>query len=241
MANTQYYDILQSYLDPALTVQRIVHGISWTAAVLSNGQTGVAMHTEGESYPRMFPSLEGLPLTKAGEAMMSWNMEEASEAFAAVNAYYNTPNQWTTGPEVKTLDGIDLKGKTVGFVGHLIGHSNITEETLKDAKEYFIMEKEPKPGDYPDSACEFLLPRCDVVVITGSAAMNKTMPRLLELSQNAVTVLTGPSVTCCPTLLSLGIQRLNGRAITDSEPMLSAIVEKRTSVNAYSLPFQIEQ
>jgi hypothetical protein len=38
----------------------------------------------------------------------------------------------------------------------------------------------------------------------------------------------------------LGIQRLNGRAITDSEPMLSAIVEKRTSVNAYSLPFQIE-
>lgn len=101
------------------------------------------------------------------------------------------------------------------------------------------MDREEKPGAYPDSAAEFFLPQCDVVIITGSAAINKTMPRLLELSENAEVILTGPSVSCCPELLELGISRLNGRVITDPVPMLKAIVEKRMSVNAYSETFQL--
>ena len=38
-----------------------------------------------------------------------------------------------------------------------------------------------------------------------------------------------------------GIDRLNGRVITDPEPMLKAIVEKRMSVNAWSETFQMER
>ncbi|MBQ9686448.1 MAG: DUF364 domain-containing protein [Oscillospiraceae bacterium] len=241
MADTRYYDLLCAGLDDALTVTRVVHGVSWTAAVLSDGRTGVAMHTEGESFPRMFESLEGLPLTDAGKALLSWNLEEASEAHAAVNAFYNHRGCPGVQPGAAALDGIDLKGRTVGFVGHLPGHSGITDELLQPAKQIYILEKEPKPGDYPDSACEYLLPRCDLVVITGSAAVNKTMPRLLELCRNAQTVLTGPTVTNCPALLTLGIDRLNGRVITEPEPMLRAIVEKRTSVNKFSVSFQVDQ
>jgi uncharacterized protein (DUF4213/DUF364 family) len=76
------------------------------------------------------------------------------------------------------------------------------------------------------------------VIITGSASINKTMPRLLELSKNAEIILTGPTVTCCPELLALGINRLSGRVVTESDAMLKAIVEKRTSVNRFSVPFQ---
>ena len=241
MADTRYYDLLRAGLDPALTVSRVVHGVSWTAAVLSDGRTGVAMHTEGESFPRLLPNLEGQPLTEAGRALLSWNMEEASEAHAAVNAFYNHPGCAAVRPGAAALDGIDLTGKTVGFVGHLPGHSGITEELLRPAKQIYILEKEPKPGDYPDSACEFLLPLCDLVVITGSAAINKTLPRLLELCREKRVILTGPTVTCCPALLDLGIDRLNGRIITDPEPMLQAIVEKRTSVNRFSTAFQVDK
>lgn len=46
-----YYDILLDGIDTDAVVSRIVRGISWTAAVLSDGQAGVAMHTEGESFP----------------------------------------------------------------------------------------------------------------------------------------------------------------------------------------------
>ena len=232
MADTAYYDILQSALPDSVFFERLVHGISWTAAVLSDGSVGVAMHTPGETVPRMFGSLIGLPLKQAGQAMLSWNMEEASEAFAAVNAFYNNPACGFLKPEAKTLDGIDLHDRTVGM------HSNMTAEDFLCAKHLYIMDREEKTGAMPDSASEYYLPQCDLVIITGSAAINKTMPHLLELSRNAEVILTGPSVSCCPALRDLGIHRLSGRVITEKEEMLKAIVEKRTSVNRFSVAFQ---
>ena len=71
------------------------------------------------------------------------------------------------------------------------------------------------------------------------AAINKTMPRLLELSRSAQVVLTGPSVSCCPELLALGIDRMHGRVITEPEPMLQMIRQKRLSVNPWSEGFCI--
>ena len=116
-----------------------------------------------------------------------------------------------------------------------------TSVLLAPAAKLWIMDREEKPGAYPDSAAEFFLPDCDVVIITGSAAINKTLPRLLELSCRAQVILTGPSVSCCPPLMELGIDRLNGRVITQAEPMLQAIVEKRMSVNPWSETFQLDR
>lgn len=237
MFSSPYYDTLLDCLPDAGQVKKIVRGVSWTAALLENGQAGVAMHTEGESRPRMLDTLEGLPVRRAAEAALSWNLEEASEGMAVINACFNTEARADALGcfyTANALEGIDVAGKTVGFVGHLISHSGITEQLLAPAKEFFIMEREPKPGDYPDSACEYLLPRCDLVVITGSASVNKTMPRLLELSHNAEIVLTGPTVTLCPELFSHGVSRLNCQFITDAPGMLDLIVQKRTSVNAFS-------
>ena len=241
MNKTEYYEILRQGLPDTLSVRELIHGISWTAAVLSDGRTGVAMHTAGETVPRMFTDMTGLPLSEAGKALMSWNMEEASEALAAVNAWYNTADCGCAAPEARTLDGIDVRGRTIGMVGHMLGHSNITAELLSPAAALYIMDREEKQGAMPDSACEYFLPLCDLVIITGSAAINKTLPRLLELSRGAEVVLTGPSVSCCPALSELGIRRLNGRIITDPEAMLRAIVEKRTSVNRFSIPFQLDR
>ncbi len=237
----EYYQILLRGLDDSRTVEKLVHGVSWTAAVLSDGSCGVAMHTAGETIPRMYDTLIGLTVRKAGQAMMSWNFEEASEAFAVVNAFYNRPDCGFLHPEAKTLDHVDLAGKKVGMIGLMVGRSNITAERLAPAEKLWIIDREEKAGAYPDSAAEFFLPQCDLVIITGSAAINKTLPRLLELSRAAEVILTGPSVSCCPALLELGIDRLNGRVITDPEPMLKAIVEKRMSVNAWSETFQMER
>ena len=244
MIHSPYYDILLNGIDDGAAVRRIVHGVSWTAAELEDGRVGVAMHTTGETAPRLFDTLEGLPARRAAEASLSWNFEEASEGMAVVNAWYNTAENavhlGVTPPE-GALDGVALDGLRVGFVGHLPGHSGITDELLARAASWFILEREPRPGDLPDSACEYLLPDCDLVVITGSAAVNKTMPRLLELAKNARVVLTGPTVTLCPGLLELGIDRLFGLAITEGEEMLRGIVEKRGSVNRFGRRFCLER
>ena len=238
-----YYDTLLKNL-PAegKRVERIVRGVSWTAAVLSDGQAGVAMHTVGESRPRMLESLVGLPAAEAARACLSWNMEEAGEGMAVLNACYNTPERMEElgcRYTESALEGVDLAGKRLGFVGHLLHHSGITESLAQQARDYFILEREPKPGDYPDSACEYLLPDCDVALITGSAWVNKTMPRLLELTRGKDVVLTGPTVPLCPQLLDLGIRRLNGCAIVDPEGMLEKIRLQRCSVSPFARYFTL--
>ena len=238
-----YYDTLLKNL-PAegKRVERVVRGVSWTAAVLSDGQAGVAMHTTGESRPRMLESLVGLPAAQAAKACLSWNLEEAGEGMAVLNACYNTParmEELGCRYTESALEGVELAGRRLGMVGHLLHHSGITEGLAQQARDYFILEREPKPGDYPDSACEYLLPDCDVALITGSAWVNKTMPRLLELTRGKDVILTGPTVPLCPELLDLGIRRLNGCAIVDPEEMLEKIQQQRCSVGPFARYFTL--
>lgn len=84
------------------------------------------------------------------------------------------------------------------MVGMMLGHSNMMAEDFLCARRLYIMDREEKTGAMPDSACEHYLPLCDLVIITGSAAINKTMPRLLELSRNAEVILTGTSWSLPP-------------------------------------------
>lgn len=240
---------MEGMKDSSLNVKRIIRGISWTAAELSNGNVGVAMHTEGETRPRMQGDLTGLPIQTAAKSVLSWNMEEANEGMAVINAFYNTTENRAAHEtesgcrlrDIGALAGLDIEDKKVVFVGHLVGHSGITEEMLGQCREWHVLEREPKEGDYPDSACEFFVPDSDIVVITGSAAMNKTMPHLLELARDATVVLTGPSVPMCPKLFCLGVDRLYGTIIEDKEGCCRGITEQKGSINRYASRFCVDQ
>lgn len=197
-----------------------VPGSVW-ALIETEKHSGTAMLTQGASRPAIFPEgFLGLGLREAAQAVKSWRYEEASLALASANAFYNTPERLSALQSSEPFDnyctrGIDFRGKTVGIVGHMHG----TAEMRRDAKEIFILEREPREGDYPDPACDYLLPQCDVVLITGSSIINKTLPHLLELCRDAYTILVGPSVPMCPDLLDFGIDRLSGLVITERAGM----------------------
>ena len=218
----EYYEILISGVSSELKVKNIVHGISWIGAELSDGHFGIAMNTEGDSYPRMTKSLIGLSAKEAAACVMSWNMQEASEAMAVINAFYNTAERMRelsccVPYERICTCGMDIKDKTVGFIGHL----KMPADTTEGAKAVHIIERSPKNGDLPDSACEYILPECDIVIITGSASVNKTMPRLLELSESAETIVVGPTTPLCPELLGHGISRLSGMVVRDKDELIA--------------------
>ena len=60
-------------------------------------------------------------------------------------------------------------------------------------------------GVLPDVACEELLPKASVVIITGAAIANGTIDRLLELSAGARYIaLISPSATVVPDPSSRG-------------------------------------
>ena len=220
------YASLLEHLPEAGNVKEIITGRIWTMARMDQGSSGISMTTLGHTIPEHFQQMDGLAAWEAAAAVCSWNLEEASAGMAVINASYNTAQRLealhcSEPYENYCTDGLDLCGKTIGVVGHL----TMPEKTLRLAKDVYILERNPRPGDYPDSACEYLLPKCDVVLITGSSLINKTLPRLLELTVKAYTILTGPTVPMCPELLNFGIQRMAGMVVSNQEAMLRQAAE----------------
>ncbi|MFW5675077.1 MAG: Rossmann-like domain-containing protein [Acetivibrio ethanolgignens] len=239
----ELYDVLLQGIQENAVVMNAMRGNCWTA-VETGSSFGMAMTTLGDTVPKMLSSdYTGMPLRELAEAAKSWNLTEAGFGMAAINAFYNTPARLEQLDAYEPFDnyctdGLDLCGKHIGVVGHL----NMLQPIYAQAASVRILERSPQPGDYLDTACDWLLPQCDVVIMTASTLVNKTLPHLLELSKDAYTILVGPSCPMCPGLLELGIDRIAGLVITDMEGMkLKIIHEIPGSPYSMGIPFLLRR
>ncbi|MBU3135326.1 DUF364 domain-containing protein [Clostridium gasigenes] len=220
----QLYNELIKEVPINITVDEVIYGPRFVM-VRSGDRIGVAMNTSGTSIPPIIKeSPIGKSLKEVAAAIKSWNLSEASMGAAALNLYYNDnkkiENLINENRELRFLDNKDtfvayenkVKDKKVAIIGHFRNISNFTD----NIKELYIIEKNPKEGDYPESACEYILPFMDYVFITGSTIINKTLPRLLELSSNAKVILVGPTTPMTPILFKYGVTELSGAVITDT-------------------------
>jgi len=217
----ELYDALLEQIPRHLTVTDSLAGTVWTAMRTSGG-VGLAMTTAGRTRPPLIRGdLRGRPLIDMAARVKSWNYIEAGLGMAAINAYFNQcevfgrnggqPSADGRNEDAFTASYEEIAGKRVCVVGHF----PFLERRLCDICELSILERQPQTGDYPDPACEYLLPEADYVFITGSALINKTMPRLLELSKRAKTTLVGTSVPLSPVLFDFGADCLAGFVPTD--------------------------
>ena len=220
----ELYDALIDGISSDAVVADTLMGQCWTA-VETGEHFGMAMTTPVDTAPRMLSGdYAGKDLKELTQAAKSWNLTEAGFGMAAINAFYNTPERLEELNAYEPFEhycteGVDLQGKHIGVVGHL----NMPQSVYEQAASVRILERSPRPGDYPDSACDWLIPQCDVIIITASTLVNKTLPHLLELSKDAYTILAGPSCPMCPGLLDFGIDRIAGLVITDREGMKDKI------------------
>ena len=83
-----------------------------------------------------------------------------------------------------------MRGKKVAVVCHVMGLERVAEICT-----LWILERKPQPRDLPDSACEYILAEQDIVVMTASTLINKTMPRLQALSGGAQIMVAGPTTS----------------------------------------------
>ncbi len=223
----ELYDVLIGGVTSDAVVTNTLCGECWTAVETAD-HFGMAMTTPVDTAPRMLSGdYIGKSIKEIARAAKSWNLTEAGFGMAAINAFYNTPQRLEVLGAYEPFDkyctdGLDLKDKTIGIIGHL----NMPAHIRQQAKEVYILERNPRPGDYPDSACDFLLPKCDIVIMTASTLVNKTLPHLLTLCKNAYTILAGPSAPLCPELLNLGIDRIAGLVITDTDGMKDKIIHE---------------
>ena len=219
------YDRLIDAMPEGLVVDDYISGSNWTMVTSGDG-CGIALTVKSQARRDTgIEVIRGESLRRVAMLSKSWDFTKASFGMAAINAYYNTrQNAEAMGCDVSALMADREKknaftafadecaGKNVTVIGHF---PNI-EKQLAPICKLSILERNPTHDDYPDSACEYILPHQDFVFITGMTFTNKTLPRLLQLCKNAKVALVGPSVPLSAALFEYGVDYLCGYCVTDS-------------------------
>lgn len=208
----QLYDRLIDAVPENIPVDHIHAGPTWTI-VHAGPYCGFAVTVnEQEAEIPCFSHLIGKDLRSAAALCKSWDFLEASVGTAALNAYHNSPAVALSVPGMTCTKNAftDYASAVKDKKAAVIGHFFHLEKFLTEAACVSVLERRPWPGDYPDSACEYILPGQDYVFITGSAFINKTLPRLLQLCRDARAVVLGPSTPMSPLLFDYGADELSG-------------------------------
>jgi uncharacterized protein (DUF4213/DUF364 family) len=224
----ELYDELIEAIPAEQCVDEALTGKYWTFVRASGGGAGLAMTLDKPARPRtLAENMTGMGLRELAAFSKSWNFEEASLGIAAINAWWNAPERKPAASSLNIGDDDSFsfwRERVVGKKVAVIGHFPYLENKIGDVCELSILEKRPVEGDFPDSACEYLLPEQDYVFATGVTLINKTLPRLLELSRHCGIILAGPSVPLAPPLFRRGVIDLQGFVILDAARCAAAVL-----------------
>ena len=225
------YELLLDYAAGDTKAAAINIGLVWTSCTSEEQHTGLAMSPQLPIRTLTWPgSLAGKTLGELAGWITDWEPYKATVGMAAINCSLNQ-HELPSGitllpvPELGNLAVFEhflplLQGKKVVVVGRYPGI-----ERYAGAINLSIIERQPQNTDYPDPACEFLIPDADWVFLTASSITNKTFPRLAALAQQAKTVLMGPTVPWLPELHTFGIDYLAGVEVVDAGKLCQTVAE----------------
>lgn len=112
------------------------------------------------------------------------------------------------------------EGKKVAIVGHFPFLPRIREK----ADTLWVIEKNPREGDFDEIEGDRLIPQADVVAITGTSLTNHTLEHLLELCEpSAYIVMLGDTVPLSPVLFDYGVHALSGTRVVDADLALRCV------------------
>lgn len=224
-----YNLLLQSSQTDAL-VREIIIGLTWTFCQAD----GIGLCMSPGLQTRTLPwsgTLVNMAIANLAPWVKSWDSYEATVGMAVINAVINS-----NSPLLPKAQPILPKGSAnlavfehflplirrqrVVVIGRYPGLSSYEQEI-----NLTVLERQPTNQDLPDTACEYILPEADWVFLTATSIVNKTFPRLVELSQNAQLVLMGPTVPWISELADMGINYLAGVTVTNPEALRQTIAE----------------
>jgi uncharacterized protein (DUF4213/DUF364 family) len=240
----QLYDELIEGIPAGFKLVDIAQTDSWMLACSEKGVGSALKFGRKESFS--LEKYRNMPLQDVAALLKSWDFKEASLGLAAINSYYNQQNKVS---EIATRHFIGYQDvfeqlltiNSTQKIG-MVGHFPFVDRYPQYRQQIYVFELKPRGGDYPASASEYLLPEMDQVYITGSALINKTLPRLLELSQNATTILVGSSCPFSEILFQQGVNILAGTLY--QQTLHELIISKNSGhlpLSKYGQPVMIKQ
>ena len=107
----------------------------------------------------------------------------------------------------------------------VVGHFPFVERLKRHVRDLWVLELWPRGDDLPASEAGRVIPRSDVVAITGTTLINHTLEELLTLARDKVVILLGPSTPMTPVLFDYGIDAVCGSLVVDPRVALECVSE----------------
>jgi hypothetical protein len=220
-------DLLASLRHDA-PVRTILVGAYWTAVCsrscgLASTLTGDRPH--GSAPVRDVGRLHLKSARELAEFARSDNPLEASIGVAAINSLLDVDEQAAVEINAAAVLAERGRGKNVAVIGHF----PFIAKLRPAVGQLWVIEQRPAAGEYPAADAAGLLPRADLIAITGSALINHTLDDVLALcSPDALVMVLGPSTPLSPVLFRHGVHLISGTRVANEEPVLRAISQGAT-------------
>lgn len=209
-------DLLNSLTQDA-PVRSVLVGVYWTLVCSRNAglaSTLTGTHAHGHDAVRDAGHLHGKSARQLAAYARSDNPLEASIGVAALNSLIDVDEDRCVQLNAADVLAERGRGKTVALVGHF----PFIPKLQPFVGKLLVIEQHPAEGEYPADAAAEILPRADIVAITGSALINRTLDGLLAACPRGVPIMVlGPSTPLSPILFRYGATILSGTRVIDEK------------------------
>lgn len=209
----------------AAAVKEIRIGTFWTAVETKYGGLASTFfkHKPGMEVP--FPDAGNLREKNVLELCNlahSDNLLRSSLGMAAVNSMLEV--DLSQYEEINAGDVLIEKANNKNV--SLVGHFPFVKKLKKEAKNLWILEKRPQPGDLSADKAPEVLPKSDLIAITSTTLINNTLEGLLKLCPpSAEVMLLGPTTPLSPLLFDHQIDIISGTRVIEPQKVLQMVSE----------------
>jgi uncharacterized protein (DUF4213/DUF364 family) len=228
-ASMKILEDLISALNTEAEVRDIRMGLFHTAVLTRN--CGLAATLPRDALRQEQPSvrepgrLAGKGALELARMACSESLLEAAVGMATVNSLLEVNDEQCL--ELNASDLIAEKGKDKKVA--IVGHFPFIPKLREIVKELWVIEKNPREGDFTEVEAENLIPQADVVGITGTAFTNHSIEKLLRLCRpEAYVVILGDTAPLSQILFDYGIDAISGTKVIDPELALRCVSEGAT-------------
>jgi len=220
-------ELIESLRDKDHPLKEVLTGAYWTAVVSRGCGLASTFRDEGHPHKKGVKNVgrltEKRALELANYSLSDYAME-ASIGMAAINSLIEVDEQRCVEKNASRILIEKGEGKDVGIVGHF----PFIPELKRRARNLWVFEQRPKEGDLGPESAQAILPRCDIVGITGTAFINHTLEELLRWSEGKFILLIGPTTPLTSFLFDYGIQVLSGTVVVEKEEAFRCISQGAT-------------
>jgi uncharacterized protein (DUF4213/DUF364 family) len=214
---------LLSSLTEDIPVRSVLVGAHWTVVCSRHcgmATTMISDQPHGHTQVRDAGRLHEKSARELAEYAKSDDLLEASIGLAAINSMLDVDESLSV--EINAAEVLASRGRGKNVA--LIGHFPFIQQLRQSAKRLWVIEQHPTEDEYPAVSAVDLLPRADVVAITGSTLINHTLDKLLALCDPGSTVIVlGPSTPLSPILFNHGATIISGTRVVDEEAVLRTV------------------